>query len=1237
VQGLTPAFIERCLEDGREQGRLEAVVLFADLQGFTGYTERMLALGKEGAERLSLLLDRVFGAAAEAIHGRGGFIPHFAGDAFAGVFPGEDTVPALEAAGAIQEAMTRLAIDIPLRVGIGQGPVDWRITAGDPRRWYLRGPGMASAVAAQQQAVPGQICLDRGLAPLSGDFAWEDQTDCRVLRTWSFGLPVEDATPAGPGAETFYPAFLRGHLQGGEFRTVTSMFLALSGDTGEEALNAWLIPVCHLLERHRAYVKEMDFTDKGGLLVAFFGAPVSAGDSRRLAVEAGLAALALPESGPVGLHVGLATGPAFCGLAGNAYRRQYIVAGRSVNLAARLAMRGQPGQLLSDQTSLGGLDARTRDLGPLPAKGFAEPVPVFAIERLVPPPAGESTAYRPEAVIHTLARDLLAVPGRILQICGEPGVGKTFEARMLTRHTAAALRWLCVEGQRARSDAFEALDVAWQALEEPDDRPGLAQALGQIREMRRRDELPPRERYAHLEQMHRRLLAQPPGTGSMAVWVEHWEDLDQDSRELLLQSAGRGEIRILLTARTPVAMPGCDNLHHHQLEGLDPQGVQALVRHLLGALPAPPLEALLLQAASGNPFYSAQLLLYLRDNGLLYTGEEGQVMVRESEIRLGDSLRDILLARLDQLEPGLRDMLRVAAVIGPRFDQGLLEEVLQRLASDPPGLADALDAAVEADMLRPEEGGFRFLHSLLREVLYELQLSSRLRTLHQHILRAMAQRFGEDPGPHYRDMAGHAARAGLDGEASRYYTLAARRALGAYQNREALLLFREALPHCHEPADRAALLLEQNVAAVALGQWGPALEGLQDPAFEQTGDPGLLAGRELARGQIHLLSGHYPEAAHCLGEAYERYASAGDSIGMARCTRELSILHFRKGDYPLAEEFIARTFALLPDRRDNDHALVVNLALIRMNQGRYTEAEQLLYDELILRLQTDERQPLTSLYVNLGVVQNEMGHYAQGLEHIGKGYAIAEEAGSRLWMSIALGTRGLIRENTGHWDLARADYLADLDMARELGDPQGTAIGQELLGSLMVRCGEFEEGCDLLRRSLDTCRQLGYRKGLVKSLLSLGQARLWQEDPEGAGDLLQEALHSADAMGNRRLQAQVRLALAGVALYRERRDEALSYWEAASGDVLAWDEPGLLRQWLALQLRLAEAPAREALWETTIRESADPWLRAEALRLRWAAQGAAADRDQALHLFRSEFRGSPFVLTRRHIQALENS
>jgi adenylate cyclase len=83
------------------------------------------------------------------------------------------------------------------------------------------------------------------------------------------------------------------------------------------------------------------------------------------------------------LGMGIARGYATLGAFGYEGRFDYTAVGRVVNLAARLCGEAKPGQILIDQRTRAALgDAfRSEVLGPVVLKGFAQPVPVFALSR----------------------------------------------------------------------------------------------------------------------------------------------------------------------------------------------------------------------------------------------------------------------------------------------------------------------------------------------------------------------------------------------------------------------------------------------------------------------------------------------------------------------------------------------------------------------------------------------------------------------------------------------------------------------------------------------------------------------------------------------------------------------------------------------------------------------------------------------------------------------------------------
>ena len=67
----------------------EAVVLFADISGFTMLAERLALRGPSGVETLAGILNGYFGQLIDIVHGYGGDVVKFAGDAVIAIWPVE--------------------------------------------------------------------------------------------------------------------------------------------------------------------------------------------------------------------------------------------------------------------------------------------------------------------------------------------------------------------------------------------------------------------------------------------------------------------------------------------------------------------------------------------------------------------------------------------------------------------------------------------------------------------------------------------------------------------------------------------------------------------------------------------------------------------------------------------------------------------------------------------------------------------------------------------------------------------------------------------------------------------------------------------------------------------------------------------------------------------------------------------------------------------------------------------
>src|SRR5262252_7956444 len=432
------------------------------------------------------------------------------------------------------------------------------------------------------------------------------------------------------------------------------------------------------------------------------------------------------------------------------------------------------------------------------------------------------------------------------------------------------------------------------------------------------------------------------------------------------------------------------------LGALEPPAAAELARRLLSPVEKVPSSALakLAERTMGVPLLLVELVRGLKRDGVVRKNDKGTWVLATDELeRLPDlPLVQWLASRETESLPG--DLLahaRLASVLGSEFSADEIEGVLQELerAGIPP--ETPLDASIgvrrltESGVLSRHRGGrVAFRHSLLRDTVYQSVPAAQRESIHRAAYEHYRRHDDLADVARLPQMAFHAGKSGLRGEAARLYLDLAHRASTRHAYLEAELLYRNALENLPETESDGRIAGQQGLGLMRfrLGRHDDALknfaaaeelarkvdaraallailldEGIvfdfaQDlpksrarseeadglvAADAALGTPTVMPRLFMARGRTHMRRNEYPEAmSRCL-RIYEEH---GDMIGLAVALQNRCVASYMTGN---VDRFVADMERIIQIAREfgftmSECLAVRDLAELYLTLGRIDEA-----------------------------------------------------------------------------------------------------------------------------------------------------------------------------------------------------------------------------------------------------------------------------------------------------------
>lgn len=1143
---------------------IEGSLAFVDIAGFTKLAERLARAGRAGPEELSDILDATFGALVSAARTDGADLVKWGGDAVLLLFRSDDhAMRAARAAYRMRRVLRDVGrthassgqVTLRMSVGIHSGLFQFFLVgdAASHRELIVAGPGATTTAEMESIASAGEIVLSDATAallpracmgrPIPGGYHLRSAPELADITIAETAQDTIDVRP-------LLPPPIRAHLLAAEgaseHRPVAVAFVQFSGtdallagaNPGEaiEAIDECVRTVQQACDAHGVTFLESDINRDGGKILLVGGAPRSGGDDDDRTLRAVQEIVA--RGGRLTLRAGVNHGRVFAGDFGPVFRRTYSIKGDAVNVAARVMAHAVPGTVLATDEVMRRSRSvfMTEAVSPFMVKGKSKPMQAVVLgapqEDHAEGPSDDAedefVGRDPElAILRETLQQARDRHGILVEIVGEPGMGKS---RLVRESLSEAGDIVVIRGPSGAYEANtpyypfrvllrELLGVGGGAdaaaiAQRLTDRvrfngqllvpwlPLLGVVLGvELPQTRESAEIDERFRRVKLEEVLLDFLGLLLPTPAVLVF-ENAHLMDDASVDLLhkIEADVAAHPWLVVLTRRDVGT-GYLPADTCQTIQLAPIPSASAVRLLDAATRNTPLSTHAINAiaakADGNPFFLRALATAAARAG--------------TDNDLPDSIEAVLTSELDRLEPDDRTVLRFASVIGTKFSEPMLREMLVASGS----------AAIDPDLHRlggfvhiDRDGGWAFRHTLVRDVAYG-GLPYRLRRqLHDHAGRVLEATLSDRSEISER-LSLHFFHAGDYERAWVYSRMAGRRAHGQYAYTAAIEYYERAIE-----SGRAAGTAPRELAEV----------------LEALGDVCDVAG--FSRAAV---------GAYRRGRPYRR----DDPLGRAELILKEAGLHQRMGAFVTSLRLLAHARSLLPDNDNAGNRLVATRSRLatRYSFGKYLQGDHeaaMRWSELGVReaRASGDADALAYAYntrhlacIHAGVAQEEAyGELA---------LAAYEQLGNLRMQAHCLNNLAINALHDGEWDRSAALLERAAVIFSRVGDTANEANAAYNHADLLIRQRRFADAVPLLDAALRAARAADDRELVALVMRESGRAAAGLGRPEAALASFDEARSGFTELGLTRELLDVEEATAECFLQAGSYDRAVELADMA--------------------------------------------------------------------------------------------
>ena len=567
----------------------------------------------------------------------------------------------------------------------------------------------------------------------------------------------------------------------------------------------------HKVRDYEGTVNEMT----GDGIMALFGAPIALEDAPQRAIRSSLSIhremvkfndgikqskVSIPA---LKMRIGIHTGPVVVGTLGNDLRVEFKAVGDTVNLASRIEGLAKPGTTYVTEETFKLTEGlfRFEALGRKKVKGKEGPVKIF---QAIGPSTRRSrfdvstdrglTTFvareRELELLHDSFERVKAGRGQAVSIVADAGVGKSrllYEFRKaVANENMTFLEGRCLSYSRGvpyqlHSDILKANFDIREGYRDSEIKEKVIKGLKRLKA----------DEASFLPYLLELLGVKDSGIGEISMSPEakkdrtlealkqlvlkgsefqplilayedlHWMDKSsEDALKYILESIPAARVLLIFIYRSEFVHTWGGRSYHSQitLNRLSNRESLAMVTHILGTEEIDSdLEDLIFEKTEGIPFFIEEFIRSLKELDIIERKDNSYHLIKDTQdLTIPSTIQDVIMARVDSLTDGAKDVLLAGSAIEREFSHDLIKQVT---ALPEKKLMSHLSALKDSELLFERgiypQSIYIFKHALTREVVYDSILTKRKKKLHNDIGNATEELYKENIDEHYGVLSEH--------------------------------------------------------------------------------------------------------------------------------------------------------------------------------------------------------------------------------------------------------------------------------------------------------------------------------------------------------------------------------------------------------------------------------------------------------------------------------------------------